>query len=242
MAAKIISVANQKGGTGKTTVAMALAGTLGRRGHRVLVVDADPQGSATRWASSAPDGQPFPATLSGLSAAGSKVHREVKKYVDDYDYIVVDCPPSVDSPVPMSALMISDLVLIPVIPSPPDLWAAVGIRQIIANVKESVNEGLVARLIPNMCQPNTEVARESLDVIRDFGLPVTEAKLHHRTAYRQAAAYGATVHAFGARAAAAIVEVEGLVDEIVTLLNSKPAELSAVVAKEESSAPEAVNA
>ena len=84
-----------------------------------MVVDADPQGTATRWAASADDEAPFPASIVGLSAASSKVHREVKKFVNDYDMIVIDCPPAADSPVPQSALLVSDLALVPLIPSPP---------------------------------------------------------------------------------------------------------------------------
>ena len=75
---KIISVSNQKGGCGKTTVTMQLAGILGNENYKVLVVDADPQGTSTRWAASAEDHKAFPATISGLSAAGSKVHQEVE--------------------------------------------------------------------------------------------------------------------------------------------------------------------
>jgi chromosome partitioning protein len=107
---KIISVSNQKGGCGKTTVTMQLAGILGNENYKVLVVDADPQGTSTRWAASAEDHKAFPATISGLSAAGSKVHQEVEKYVNMYDFIIIDCPPAVDSPVPQSALLISDLL------------------------------------------------------------------------------------------------------------------------------------
>jgi chromosome partitioning protein len=109
MPAKIISVVNQKGGSGKTTLSMQLAGALARRGNKVLVVDADPQGTATRWAASADDEKPFPASVVGLSAASTKVHREVKKFVDDYQYVIIDCPPAADSPVPQSALLIADL-------------------------------------------------------------------------------------------------------------------------------------
>ncbi len=94
MTAKIITVCNQKGGSGKTTLSMQLAGTLARRKNKVLVVDADPQGTATRWAASASDENPFPASVIGLSAANEKVHREVKKFVGDYDFIVIDCPPA----------------------------------------------------------------------------------------------------------------------------------------------------
>ena len=120
MPAKIIVAANQKGGCGKTTVALQFGGTLGRNGHRVLIVDADPQGTATRWAASALDETPFPAHVAGLAAAGGKVHREIKKYLESYDFILVDCPPAVESPVPQSVLLIADLALMPIIPSPAD--------------------------------------------------------------------------------------------------------------------------
>ena len=219
MSAKIIAIANQKGGTGKTTVSMGIAGTLAHRGHRVLIIDADRQGSATRWAATAPDETPFPATVAGLSAAGEKVHREVKKYVDDYDFIVIDCPPAVESPVPMSALMIADLALIPVIPSPPDLWAAIGIRELLGNVRDSINESIKARLVANMCQPNTEVAREALDVLREFGIELAATRLHLRTAHRQAAAYGRTVHDI-AKGSPAAMELDALTDEVLALLGN----------------------
>ncbi|WP_200333211.1 ParA family partition ATPase [Thiocystis violacea] len=220
--AKILTVANQKGGSGKTTVAMQLAGCFGRRDKKVLVIDADPQGTAVRWAASAEDGKPFPARVAGLSAAGGKVHREVQKFVDDYDYIVVDCPPAVDSPVPQSALLVSDLVLVPVIPSPADLWAATGIQQLISNIGD-INEGLRARIVPNMCQPNTSLARDALDVLKDFGIPVTDACLHLRTAYRRAAVFGGIVHDQGAQARQAIEEVDALVDEVLRILDTPPA-------------------
>ena len=97
--ARIIALVNQKGGPGKTTIAMHLAGTLARRSFKVLVVDADPQGTATRWASSAPDDAEFPAGIARLGGGDVKLHREVKKFLTDYDFIVIDCPPSADSPV-----------------------------------------------------------------------------------------------------------------------------------------------
>lgn len=219
MMAKILTVANQKGGSGKTTVAMQVAGCLGRRGNTVLVIDADPQGTAVRWASSAEDDKPFPARVAGLSAAGGKVHREVQKFVEDYHYIVIDCPPAVESPVPQSALLISDLVLVPVIPSPADLWAATGIQQLISNISD-INEGLSARIIPNMCQPNTSLARDALDVLKDFGIPVTRSCLHLRTAYRRSAVFGGIVHDQGSQARQAIEELDALTSEILGILHA----------------------
>ncbi|HEX8138343.1 MAG TPA: ParA family partition ATPase [Pyrinomonadaceae bacterium] len=217
MTAKIISVVNQKGGSGKTTVSMQLAGALARRGNKVLVVDADPQGTATRWAASA-DEKPFPASVIGLSAANTKVHREVKKFVDDYHYVIIDCPPAADSPVPQSALLIADLALVPIIPSPLDMWAAVGIRQVIENVGD-LNEALMARLVINQCQPNTSLARDALEVLPEFGIDLCATYIHQRQVYRHSAVFGQTVHDFGSKAAPAVAEVEALTGEVLALLH-----------------------
>lgn len=220
MAAKIIAVVNQKGGSGKTTLSMQLAGALARRGGRVLVVDADPQGTATRWAASAEDERPFPASVVGLSAASAKVHREVRKFVDDYSYIIIDCPPAADSPVPQSALLVADLALVPVIPSPLDMWAAVGIREVISNVGD-INEDLTPRLVINQLQPNTTLAKEALEVLPEFGIDLCETYMRQRQVYRQSAVFGQTVHDFGAKAAAAVEEVEALTNEVLALLGDR---------------------
>jgi chromosome partitioning protein len=220
MPAKIISVVNQKGGSGKTTLSMQLAGSLARRGNKVLVVDADPQGTATRWAASAEDEKPFPASVVGLSAASTKVHREVKKFVDDYHYVIIDCPPAADSPVPQSALLIADLALVPVIPSPLDMWAAVGIREVIGNVGD-INEDLRSRLVINQLQPNTTLAKEAMEVLPEFGIDLCKTYMHQRQVYRQSAVFGQTVHDFGSKAAAAVEEIEALTDELLALLNGK---------------------
>jgi chromosome partitioning protein len=217
VAAKIIAVCNQKGGTGKTTVSMNLAGALARRGGAVCVIDADPQGTATRWAASAPDGDPFPVSVLGLSAAGGKIHREVRKLVGNYDHILIDCPPAADSPVPQSALLIADLGLIPVIPSPPDLWATIGIRAIVENASD-INEQLRARLVVNQLQPNVGIVKDALEILPEFGIEVCRAMLHHRVAYKQAALDGQTVHGGGSRARAAVEEVEALTAEVLKLL------------------------
>lgn len=216
METKVIAVVNQKGGCGKTTISMQLAGALGKDDCRVLVVDADPQGTATRWAANAEDDKPFPAAISGLGAAGGKVHREIKKYVGEYDYILIDCPPAVDSLAPQSALIISELALVPVIPSPSDLWAAVGIQELIERM-QSINESLKARLVANMCQSNVSLNEEVLSVLKDFGVPKLESSLCLRTAYRQSAVFGGTV--FNIKAAGkAVNEIVAMKKEILSIL------------------------
>jgi chromosome partitioning protein len=216
MQAKIIVVANQKGGAGKTTLSMQLAGSLASK-KKVLVVDADPQGTATRWASSADDSTPFPAAVVSLGAGNDKVHRELKKFIKDYDYIIVDCPPAVDSTIPQSALLVADLVLVPIIPSPPDLWAAVGIRKLIENVSE-FNKTLQARLVINQSQPNTNLNKEVLQILPEFEMERLKTSIVQRTVYRQSAAYGNTVHDHGTKARQASAEIDALTKEVLNIL------------------------
>lgn len=214
MSAKVIVVTNQKGGCGKTTLAINLSGALGRT-HKVLLVDGDPQGSASRWVASADDNVPFPSAIMNLSHVTEKVGREIKKYLTDYEYIFVDCPPAIDNKFTSSALMIADLAIVPVIPSPTDLWSAVGIQQLISNISE-INDSLQARLLANMCQTNTSISKEALSLISEFDFPKFETDIYQRTAYRQAAAFGGTV--FNLDNSKAKQEITSLIKEITNLL------------------------
>lgn len=217
MSAKIIVVTNQKGGCGKTTLTMNLAGVLGNK-KKILIIDGDSQGSATRWASSASDNKPFPTAIMGLANASDKVHREIKKYAADYDYIFVDCPPAIDNNFTASALLVANLALIPVIPSPTDLWAAIGIQKVISNVMD-LNENLQVRLVANMCQNNTSISKEALTLIDEFEFPKTATDIYQRTAYRQAAAFGGTVADLDNTKAR--VEIDQLINEILKIVDKR---------------------
>jgi chromosome partitioning protein len=214
MTAKVIVVTNQKGGCGKTTLTMNLAGALGAK-SKVLVVDGDPQGSATRWAASASDEKPFSASVMGLANAGDKVHREIKKYIDNYDYILIDCPPAVENSFTGSALMVADLALIPIVPSPTDLWSAIGIQKLISNVSV-LNEKLETRLVANMCQGNVSISKEALALLDEFDFPKIKTDIYQRTVYRQAAALGGSVNDLDN--SKATDELNSLVAEILQIL------------------------
>lgn len=217
MPAHVISVFNQKGGCGKTTVAIHLAGSLALRQRRSLVVDMDPQGTSTRWSANAPDDKPFPAALINLAQMGGKMHRELKNHIDNYDYIIIDCPPSIESPVPSSALLVSDLALIPAVPSPADIWAIVEAKRLVANA-QAINEALAMRVVANMVQRNLSITRSALAVLsEDPQAPLLEAKLGLRAAFRECQAVGGTVHVIP-RANEAVSEVEALTDEVMALL------------------------
>ena len=220
MSPKIVAIVNQKGGPGKTTLAMHLAGTLANRQFTVLVVDADPQGTATRWAASASDDAPFPAAVASLADAGRKLHREVAKYLPNYEFVIIDCPPSADSPMAQSALLVADLALVPLVPSPPDLWAGVAIRTII-EAAAAVNGGLKARLIINQRKPHTRLAAQTVKLLPQYGIDLCKAQIGDREAFRHAAACGQTVHHLGLVAQAAIDEIDALTDEVLSILKEE---------------------
>ena len=93
---------------------------------------------------------------------------------------------------------------------------------------KAINEQLQPVILVNQCQLNTSLAKEAMDVLPQFGIPVLKTCLHHRTAYRQSAVFGGTVHDLGPRAAQAIAEVDALADEIGKLLKAKPQPVSSV--------------
>ena len=217
MTAKVITVFNQKGGCGKTTVAMSLAGAFGLRGYSALVVDMDPQGTASRWSSAAPEERPFPASVMSLAPMEGKMHREVKNHIEKYDAIFIDCPPAMNSAAPTSAMLVSDLALIPVVPSPADIWAAESAKK-LAEAAQANNEDLVARVVANMVQRSTSLARELMELLdEDKDFPLMKSSLGSRAAFREAQILGSTVLQVP-RATAAIAEVEAMTDEVLALL------------------------
>ena len=219
MPAKLIIVTNQKGGAGKTTAAVHLAGTAVRRGFKTLLIDADKQGTATKWVAQAEDGQPHKIRVMGLAMAEAKIAQEVKQYVDDYDIIFVDCPPSVDSPIPQVMLMIADLAIVPIVPKPGDLWASTDLLE-LAERAGALNPELKVRLLGSNVIANLAMSKHSLSSMATMreNAPLFKTRLHQRTAYVEAMLTGDSVHYFGSSARAAIAEIENVFDEIVATL------------------------
>jgi len=98
----------------------------------VLVIDADPQGSAGQWSSLAPDHRLFPVSVISI---GGNLAREAERFIKDYDFLVIDCPPTLETEIMKLAMKISDVILIPVLPSPIDLWASMRLVDIIEQAK-----------------------------------------------------------------------------------------------------------
>lgn len=219
MTAKVITVFNSKGGVGKTTVAMNLAGTLGRRGAKVLVVDMDRQGTSTRWVSQAPDEKEFPAQVTNLHQLGGKMHRELRNKLPDFDYVIVDCPPAIESPAPSSALLVSDLAIIPFSPSVPDMWAVDLVSSLIDQAMIT-NENLITRMLATQ-RIRSAIGDNVIAALRECtGQQLFETSIPQLAAFRECISLGGTVHDVP-RSERAVKCMESLADEVVLLLNSE---------------------
>jgi len=204
----VIAVVGNKGGAGKTTLSVNLAVGLAKQTRSVLV-DADPQGSASQWrAISGDETVPVHRATSELEALTSEL-------AQDYDYVVIDCPPSVDSPQTTSALRLVDLALIPVQPSPMDLWASIHIEQAVARAHET-NPSLQALLVINQLEPRTMLSRVVGQALSEIELPVANATLRRRAIYRNSAMEGKSVFEMGRRGADAAAELDQLIQELMT--------------------------
>lgn len=210
MTGKVLTVAQQKGGSGKTTLAVNLAVAAIRRGLSVALLDTDPQGSLGRW---------FMTRRERLGEAGLEfstssawgVSYECEKLKREVDLVIVDTPPKVDADL-RPALREADLVLVPVASSHVDLWATDGVLDLVAR------ENKRAWLVLNRTRAGTRLGEDVARAAAEMTAGVTAARLANRVVYAETLGQG--LGALEAVRGAAAAEVGALTDEVLGLLGA----------------------
>ncbi len=183
---KVIAVLNQKGGSGKTTIATHLARALQIDGADVLLVDSDPQGSARDWAAVRED---QPVTVVGIDRP--TIERDLKN-IARKDFVVIDGAPQA-ADLAISAIKAADIVLIPVQPSPYDIWAASDLVDLVKQRIEVTDGKLQAAFVVSRAIKGTRIGAEVTEALNGYGLPILQARITQRVSYPGTAAVGVTV-------------------------------------------------
>lgn len=203
MTGKVVTVAQQKGGAGKTTIAANLAVAFARAGDAVALLDTDPQGSLGRWFMTRREAGEPGMEFSTASAWG--VSYELDKLRRAHDMIFLDTPPKVDSDL-KPALRESDLVIVPVTASHVDLWATSDVLDLAAR------EGAEVMIVLNRAKSGTRVTAEVEKALEDLGVARADTVLGHRVAFAETLGQGKGVLERGKGAWTA--EMGSLADEV----------------------------
>lgn len=204
--AKVLAILNQKGGSGKTTISTNLAVALQRDGAKVVLVDADPQGSSRDW-NEANGGDLIPVV--GLDR--ETLPKDLQVITNTYDWIVIDGAPQI-AKLSAAAVKAADIVLIPVQPSPYDIWACADLVDII-KARQQVTDGMPkAAFVISRAIKNTRLAGDVAQALEDYGLPVFTALTTQRVVYPTSAAAGQTV--FSEKDEEAMKEMEAVKNEL----------------------------
>ncbi len=208
MAGKVITMAQQKGGSGKTTLAVNLAVAFRRRGMTVALLDTDPQGSLGRW---------FMARRERLGEAGMEfstasawgVSYECEKLRKQVDVVLVDTPPKVDADL-RPALREADLILVPVAASHVDLWATEGVLDLAARERRRVT------VVLNRAKAGTRLAEEVAEAAAGLTADLAVSRIANRVIYAETLGQGLGAQEGGRSAARD--EIDALADEVLARL------------------------
>lgn len=211
---KVITVAQQKGGAGKTTVAAHLAVALVQKGRRVAIIDIDPQGSLSHWHRIREErfGEGYTG-LSFASVSGWRVASEVSRLKRNHDYIIIDSPPHTETEA-RTAIRSADLLVIPVQPSPTDLWASK------ATVELARAERIPVKVLLNRVSANSKLAQTIAAELEDLA----ETTLGNRVLFAAALLEGRSATEVDPSSAAS-AEIKSLVKELISLLEQETEEV-----------------
>lgn len=182
----IYAFLNQKGGVGKTTLSIHAAADLSSRGRRVLLIDADPQGSSLAWSNYRDK-----ADFSVVGMPKATIHKEIDSLAQDYDDVVIDGPPRVTE-LARSIILASNIVIIPLQPSPMDVWAAAETVDLVREA-QVFNPEIKCCLALNRKIANTAIGRDVRVALAELDVPILKSDIGQRVAFAESAATGSTV-------------------------------------------------
>ena len=204
----VVALIGNKGGAGKTTLCVNLAAALAKN-NPSIIIDADPQQSSAQWSGIA-DGHPQVSVVDGYQDLGREL---IASATATADYCLIDCPPSAQSPQMQKALEIADLAVVPVLPSPLDIWATVHLEEATERALE-VNPALKVLLVINQFESRTRLSRLMQRALAEIELPSAATFIRRRAVYRHALLEGRTVLDVGSSGRAAAEEIHQLVNEM----------------------------
>lgn len=212
---KVLSIAQQKGGTGKTTIAAHLAVALSQKGYKVGIIDIDPQGSLTKWYRLREE--KFGNGYTGLqfvSTSGWRVDGVINGLRNKTDYIIIDSPPHTETE-SKSAIRASNLVIIPMQPSPTDLWATT------TTTEFAKSENIPAKVLLTRHNPNSKLSKE---IIHQMKANMFQNTIGNRVAFSSCFFNGTTVTESDPSSQAS-KEIKAFVEELLAVTENYEKEL-----------------
>ncbi|MFK8185353.1 MAG: ParA family partition ATPase [Phormidesmis sp.] len=207
----IIALSSLKGGVGKSTLSLMLAESIAYSGSKVLLVDADSQGSVSDWAAAREVDGPF----SVVGMAHANIHKQLPKIAADYDHVIVDTPPRI-AEVTRSAILAADVVLIPVSPSAFDNWASDSTTAIIKEA-QVFKDDLLAAFVVSKKIVGTAIAANIVTALQDYEITVFQSPVSQRVVFAECAS-GHTLSDLE-RKGAAVREIKALNKELLKFIN-----------------------
>ena len=205
----IYTIVSEKGGTGKTTLAVNLAACFASLGREVLLVDADPQHSALDWKADRPPGLP---TVHALHLPEKNLFQEVENLKQKYELILIDGGGRITATA-RAAVAAADFIIVPTLPSKFDLLATESFMQQVVAEVQTYKAAVAGGILLNQLQSGTVIGKAAVAHLESLGYPVFDTKLHLYVAYREAAAAGKSVAEYDATSKAA-AEFEAFFKEL----------------------------